>query len=331
MRIPLRTVFNALNLTMLLIEHGVGINVWRQKTKKGLLPANHILRDEGTVPTSKPGGNNTGKQGNIWHSLHMIILIPTLHRLKKHARNDTLKKYALTTAQARDYIGHFGTLKAHIQQHFENHRTIEGFQRYSFPEDPSDLPENLKRLLDNEIQHNANHLVGRIVQAYYANKTGDYQKFGLPIESKAYFESSKKGTDLFERTLVYARDWVSNCPLHDEETSLATALQFYSWLANPAIVEMITPKFTGAASAAGKKLSGLVDFIYEETAIDLRDIVLTPTKAQKLRENTTLLERLKAIEAFFKRYHNDPEVGGMDISPIEDIRIAIWQPAEQQI
>ena len=331
MKIPLRTVFNAISLTMLLIEHGVGVNAWRQKTKKGLLPRGHILQDEGTVPTSKPEGNNTGEIGNIWHSLHMIILIPVLRRLKDHARNNTLKKYTLTTAQARDYIGHFDILKAHIQQHFENHRTIEGFQRYSFPDDPSDLPENLKKLLDDEIQDNANHLVGRIIQAYYANKTGDYQKFGLPIEAKAYFESSKRGLDLFERTLIYARDWVSSCPLHDEETSLATALQFYSWLSNPAIVEMVTPKFTGAASAAGQKLSALVDFIYEETEIDLRDIVLTPKKAQKLRENATLLDRLKAMEAFFERYHNYPEIGGMDISPIEDIRIAIWQSAEQHI
>lgn len=329
MEIPLRTVFNAISLTMLLIEHGRGVNAWRQQTKKGLLPPDHILRDEGTAPPSKPEGVHTGEKGNIWHSLHMVILIPALHRLKDHSDNDKLKGRFLTPEKTREYIGHFDVLKAHIQQHHEHRETIIELQNYDFPDDPDDLPPNLKAFLDGErnnggnVENNANHLIGRIIQAYYAHKTGDYPGFGLPPEAKAYFES-KGGLDLFQRTLIYARDWVSKCPLDKDSTSLADALKFYSWLANPAVVEMITPKFTGAASAAGEKLSNLVDFIHEETDIDLRQIVLTPTAAQQLRKNPTLLERIKAMEEFFRRYHNYPEIGRVDLTPIIEIRQKLW-------
>ena len=326
MEIPLRTIFNTIALTMHLIEHGVGVNAWRQKVKKGLLPPNHLLRSEGTFPHSKPTGHNRGDKNGIWNQIHMVILIPAIRNFENLSRDKKLESQFLEEDKAKEYIFHLDTLRTHIAQHKECKKALENIQKNGLPESVDDLPTVYKQLLGNEVQSNANHLLGRVIQAFYANKTGDYEGFGLPPEAKGYFEGGKY--NVFERTLIYATQEITRNPLYPdiEIKSLSQGLRYYAWLSCPSVVEMITPKFTGAASQAAGNLNLFLDFIHDKTGVDIRNATPCNNTVQQLRENKHLLMRLNLMEQFFTDHANAPEIAALnlDLTPIADLKATIW-------
>lgn len=323
--IPLRTVFNVLGLTMQLIEHGVGVNAWRVQVRPGFLPPNHPLRSEGTFPPSKPKGIHIGDENSLWHNFHMVVMLPAIKKLREATKTEALKSISIEAEQVQNYVGHYDAIHAHVAQYSEWKEVLHHIQDY-LPDDPDNLVEPYKSMLTDEVERGTNHLVGRVLQAYYATKTVDYTRFGFPPDTEHYFTGGSK--TLFDRTLHYAIENVPRCPVQEtgeRKITAAQAIDFYVWLGNPAVVEMVTPKFLGAASAAGDRLSNLLDFIHLETGgqIDLRDAEISERVATKLRGNQALLKRIDMMEGFFR---DCPQMATMklDITPIRDFRERVW-------
>ena len=304
--VPLKDVFGVLHLTMGLIEHGVGIDPWRMRAKPGLLPERHPLREEGTFPTSKPNGINTGDESGLWNNFHMRMMIPALMRLSKSVEEvSPLSKIELTEEEAVTYLHRYEEVSGHVQQWEEDRDLIEGLE---YPEDPNDLPDDLKILLLDEIENKHNHLASRLLQACYAEFSGDYIWYGLPAQTKRYF---KGGDDVFTRTREYVFEEIEQCPLNtDGPVNAQRALRYYSWLAQPRVVEMTTPEFSGAAMTASFRLTAFLDFLYRKTdgEVDLRQAQIRGKYVDELKTDPSFQARLAAMEDFFHEHREHPDL-----------------------
>lgn len=316
---------------MHLIEHGVGVNAWREKVSDGLLPEDHLLRTEGTKPPSKPHGDNTGQSKGLWFYLHMTMLLPALEKLRAARTNPTLQTIPLTPTERTRLVGHYDTVKTHMQQ-FMMHYSFLFSVPDNLPDHEDDLEESYRTLLQNEIAGNDNHLVGRVLQAYYATRANigiecpkaraeNYVRYGLPRQTDRYFKGGRK--NLFDRTHDYAIKHLPNSPFSTainffaayNHFTLADAAGFYVWLSNKYVVEMITPEFLGAASEAGERLADMLDYIYDTTGgqIDYRFYDVPDHIVARILERSDFVERLDLMAEFFDGQAGNSEIAALNI------------------
>lgn len=318
-KIPLRVIFNTVAAVMDII-HAVGrVNEWRQEIQEPtsyIIDADiyDILKDERTSPPSKKTGHNAGDKNTLWHHTHMALLIPAIRTLQDKVKEQKLRDETIFRADARLFIPNLDDIERHIIQRQSYKEKIEQFDPKALPDDYMDLPdEDLALLTDVMASPPSNHLYGRLLQAHYAEELNSFQIFGLPAEARYYFEGGKRS--ILERTLMYAQNRVNRCPLASDcgtvpdQIPMSNMILYYIWLADPAVVEMITPRYTGAAKGASNALWSLLEHVYKKTGIDLRDVTVNAHALNQLRSAEGLHDRFNAALKFLERnkhpYHQD--------------------------
>jgi hypothetical protein len=321
MQIALRDIFNVVSLTMVFIEHGVGINAWRQRVSDGLLPSDHPLRTERTNPPTKQGGIEVGNENTIWHNIHNEMMLPALKQLKHRVEGDGAISNIPISIESLDR--HEAVL-GHIRDWRDNQSYIHDLSIEEIPENRDKLSDKQEELLEDEINNARNNLIGRILQARYAELSGEYELYGLPPDTGKYFKGS--GLGLTERTLRYARELVPKCPLINidekgSEIALGTALEYYFWMSQPYVLEMLSADFTGAALGASQKIADLLGVVYEDSGyqIDLRDVIVSTEIIEKLHERK-IPYKLREMEMFFDLNKARPTIPNV-LGEMDSLRI----------
>lgn len=327
--ISFKDIFHAIALTMRTIEEGNGVNPWREENHtKLIMNVNHPLAKERTVPPSKANGLNTGSKNNLWHCFHVNIMMSGLEQLSSYSAIPELQGITLSHDNARDFVHQLDAVIAHIKQRKEFEVEINSFDSETLPEDPSQLSSRDQYLLNNEIKRTSNHLYGRLLQIHYAHKNQAYEAYSLPKETGGYFKGGKD--NIIERTIKYARNRIPECPLAStngevpDQIPISKIISYYGWVNNIYTVEMITPQYTGAASQAAQKLCALLDYVKQETGLDLRNITVPQNVVEKIQENDNLLSRIEAMESFLTQ--SSPEEP-LDLTPLARIKSALYPNA----
>lgn len=294
MKLSFRDTFAALKTQTAISQSLFGVNEWREPSADFNASS---FASERVTPPSKKGQDTVGETRSVWYTLHFKLLIPAVRELGKRAFEANLQAVQFSKEEVPKYVRAFDDICGHLEQIHswgnELHRTLD-----DLPENPDDLDYNLAQLLEDEVADPpANHIFGRLLQAYYAVQTGEYSRFGLPAETGDYFGEK----DIFERTKRYAFKELLDCPFSIDETGRVSEeisgtdiLKFYRWFASPNVVEFVLPNFTGAAEAAADDLSNFLDDVYDRTSgdIDLRYYQVSEKLQESLHSNHDLLRRI---------------------------------------
>lgn len=323
MQLSFKETFQALRIQTRAIERLTHTNAWRRPTRQGGID-DPTLTSECVTPPSKPNGAFTGKKGNVWYTLHFQLIIPALRNLQNRAETSNyIGNISFTHTEVTAFFGAFDQLQGHAEQINEWADRIPEILR-NLPETPEDLNSDLKALLDAEISTPAaNHLVGRLLQSYYACKFNSYGGFGLPEETSEYL---KGGDNLFERNKTYTLSYLKKCPIINEDGTISSQisanqiLALYRWFSNQNVVEMVRPNLEGAAAEASIQLSMFLETLYDESKgkVDFRHFDVPPQVLESLQSNEEALARFGRMSALIAGI-------GEDNQPLLNI---IWSPEQ---
>ncbi len=336
-RITLEEIFAALRTVTNAIPNIAGIDFWRQEMEDPRLRLiDPELATELTAPPSKLQGQFTGTKATIWHRLHFNLMMPALQTtIERVLKNNVLRTMPITDTQAMYFFAQLKAVKQHIR-HYKEYESLIGDLKsgdYTLPDDPEDLPHDLQALLQNEVEHTDNHLIGRILQTHYAQRAKESMDFNIGPHVIAYYTGGKR--NLAQRMSRYVFEALPACPLFDRPDKQLYApdlFHLYTWLSHHSVVEMISPDFKGAAYEASTRVLELINSIYNSKDIDLRTPDIERKSLEALYEDKDLLRRWGRM-AWILREIGD---GLPDYRPINDqdmLRLAykIWpNPKERQ-
>ena len=330
MQLSFQDVFQALSTLTDALPTITGVDIWRRATNEpNLAQVDPSLLDECVTPPSKREGIFTGKKGTVWDTLHFVILLPALQQLASRSETDELNSFELDEDQAIQAFGAFAHLKRHIAQYHEWEDRLPDILD-NLPPEPSNLDPELRRFFEGEIKEQPdNHIVGRLLQAYYIQTNRRYRLNGAPRRMAPYLENSK---GLFDRTQRYVMNRLQSCPLPVDSSgrvpdiiSASDLLKTYSWFSCPTVVEMVLPNLKGAAAKAAISLSAFLEDINMQTGQDLRDFDVDFKTMQSLQNNKELLWRFEKVtlilDALNKRQAGDA---------LDKINCKIWTQKQRQ-
>ncbi|MEM8833460.1 MAG: hypothetical protein AAGB32_02855 [Pseudomonadota bacterium] len=346
MQISFRQAFAALSTQTAIAQSLAGVDSYRRP-----LPAGHdfgcpVPASERVSPLSKLRHTFSGDEDSVWHTLHFKLINPAIWDLSRRAKEAKLSDLKFNHEEASKYIRAFPDLRAHLQQlHVWRNRTEPILE--NLREDPEMLSPELASLLAAEIPEvPANHIVGRLLQTYYAVQTGDFARFGIPVESENYFdeEGAEERNNMHVRMRAYVLEELQKCPLPTDdkgqivdEISGMDILEFYRWLASTRVVEFVLPDFQGAAEVVANDLVAFLDDISD--TIDLRSFTVREKMQKELRADEDLLRRVGMMEQRFEKVPVDLRREGpsgaltylaKQIWP-EAQRIRVWGDAERLV
>lgn len=295
MKISIRTLASALDTQTEVIRLATAIDEWRQDTgAPNLLDIDPSLVAERPSPPSKFNGMNTGDYNSVWRMLHFDMLMPALEQMVDKAEKDDRMSRLIIDSTSAPKHSFIDAILNHAEQLKTLPEKIGNIVR-NLPENSKDLPKDLQKFLDGERKEMPeNNVLGRVIQAHYAVKTGDYTAYGMPEEAEAYLEGGKK--DLSSRTQGYFGKMFLECPLLDsdgdvlDQISANDLLKTYMWLSKPAVVEMVRPNLQGAASLVAADLVMFLDEL-RDYGIDITEFDVPEHTFERLHSDDDLLHR----------------------------------------
>lgn len=297
-RLSYAVLFQALESQTELMQQLKGSDIWRKQNGEQDEELVEILVSEGVTPPTKSDGAFTGDQNSFWHTLHFKLLVPALVKMSQHVQDQGLDDITFDINEAERFFSPLPDIAAHIKEAHRKRHTWPALIEM-LPDNHEELSAELRKALENEIKDPPNNtLTGRLLQSYYACKTGDFEGFGLPEQIPEYLEGGK--FDLFERTQLYAVTYLDLCPLPQnengevEETLTAKdILATYGWFAKPYVVEMVKPNLEGAAATVSHEMTEFFDHVFFQSGaeIDLRYFDVPEQVQEELSQSDEAYER----------------------------------------
>jgi len=298
-RLSYAVLFQALESQTELMQQLKGSDIWREQNGDQDHEFADIMVSEGVTPPTKSDGVFTGDQNSFWHTLHFKLLVPALVKMSQRLHERGLDDITFDLNEAENFFSPLPDVAAHLKEENRRRHTWPAMIE-TLPDDHQDLSADLREALDNEIKDPPdNTLTGRLLQSYYACKTGDFEGYGLPEQIPQYLDGGK--FDLFERTKLYAMTYLDLCPLPQNESggvkeslTATDMLATYGWFAKPYVVEMVKPNMEGAAATVSHEMTNFFDdvFFLSDAEIDLRYFDVPEQVCNDLAQNDEAYDRV---------------------------------------